>query len=490
MFAYSTSLPYYLDYIASAMTRQDILDDPSLCYLLENPYFKDNMEMALRFKSAKRRDYKEKKDFLEYFFCNGPELDADTVLYYREKCLLDPALIQIAAIEFGDIEIVDELRSSKYGKSNEAEDCYTKACNYLAPLDTSIGMIGDSNNFLTLGNIFAKKAKEYLSKKDSDNSESENKDKTEDKAKIGEGKQGEEGEDNVWGHIRQHLVQKIIPEIREKIQSFYTNMQKEMESFAEQCNKSGILKFITIGDPNAIERSEAIAAASKMNVYSKMGDCGRLWQYLRQYNPYDSQQNTKGPIPDDSIVANKTPQGTSLDSVPQTTVKKKLSDSGISSLAARGDKVAEAIQKLNNLDYPITLDIINKLKPNSELSNAEKLELWNATISKLNPSRGKYRSEVDALKNSAGIGNTGEKYAKWQDAVAAVDAKHDELSDQFWELQELMEAISLQESGTDQDVTKETEEENKLWESDADVVEGSEQEQAAAAMARENQEDM
>ena len=86
MFAYKTNSADYLDYLASVMTREEILADPEKCFLLENEYIKDNMEIALRWEAAKLGSFEDKYEFVEYLVCNGTELDADTILHYREMC--------------------------------------------------------------------------------------------------------------------------------------------------------------------------------------------------------------------------------------------------------------------------------------------------------------------------------------------------------------------------------------------------------------------
>lgn len=49
---YISNSPKYLDYIASTMTREEILADDRLCKLLNDPYIKDNMETALAYAEA------------------------------------------------------------------------------------------------------------------------------------------------------------------------------------------------------------------------------------------------------------------------------------------------------------------------------------------------------------------------------------------------------------------------------------------------------
>jgi hypothetical protein len=83
MFAYKTNSADYLDYVAASISREELLNDPDLCFLLENPYIRDNMEVAFAWHAAKFGDYEDKYNFVEYYLCNGPELDADTLLHYR-----------------------------------------------------------------------------------------------------------------------------------------------------------------------------------------------------------------------------------------------------------------------------------------------------------------------------------------------------------------------------------------------------------------------
>lgn len=102
MIPYKTNSADYLDYVASVMNREQILADPELCSLLENPYIKDNMETALAWRAAKFGDYQDKYNFVEYYLCNGPELDADTLLHYRALAQADPVVMEIAYSYFND----------------------------------------------------------------------------------------------------------------------------------------------------------------------------------------------------------------------------------------------------------------------------------------------------------------------------------------------------------------------------------------------------
>jgi hypothetical protein len=141
MFAYKTNSADYLDYVASVLTRDEILANPDLCLLLENEYIKDNMEIALRWQAAKTGDYQDKYEFVEYLLCNGPELDADTILHYRAKCQTEPVYMEIAYSYLSNPETLKLIRKDKYNK--ESDSCFNNPCFYLGRFSSVMGSIGD-----------------------------------------------------------------------------------------------------------------------------------------------------------------------------------------------------------------------------------------------------------------------------------------------------------------------------------------------------------
>jgi hypothetical protein len=151
MYAYKTNSADYLDYLASQMTREQILADPDKCFLLENEYIKDNMEIALRWNAAKNGTYAEKYEFVEYLMCNGPELDADTILHYRAKCTTDPIYMEIGYGYFTDDETIKKIRKGKYKK--ESDDCFNNPCMYLGRFSAVMGGMGDCKSTYSPFNI-------------------------------------------------------------------------------------------------------------------------------------------------------------------------------------------------------------------------------------------------------------------------------------------------------------------------------------------------
>lgn len=368
-YIYSSNSPYYLDYLADNMSREEILADPDLCQLLENPYLKDNMELALRYHDAKTGGYEEKKDFVEYMYANGPEIDTDTLMYYRDKCYQDPVYLEIAELEFSDLTVVDLLRESKYGKKNDMEDCFTQPCNYLGPLSASIGIMGDSNNFRTCNNVFSqllglgKKQKEEDEKAEADK-------KAGKKAKDGATKKKTDGEKEeekddiglIWGYIRQTVTPQIIPLFQQSYAILYNNVYEHMKDFADECNKAGIASTAHIGDPMAIPRAEAIDGATKVNIMHDLGDCARIWEQMRRYNPYDSSQNKKGPLGHDKIKNNKTIGGSAIDTKSTKGVTRHLSKHKLQEQAAGGNEAAKCMLFLQEFMIPFTQEDVDRLK--------------------------------------------------------------------------------------------------------------------------------
>lgn len=462
-----------MDYLASARTREEILNDPLLCHFLQNPYLKDNMELALKFKEAKRGGYNEKREFLEHFFCNGPELEPDTILYYRDKCSREPIYLEIAQIEFANFEIVDAIREKKYGKKSDNGDCYSKPCNYLAPLSKAVGLIGDANNFLSLSNIFAKNKKSS---------------------------KGKEIEESAWGGIRQHMMQMMLPNIQVGCQMLYNNMKGQMQSFLAQCDKAGISDHICLGDPVAIDRSEMLSSATKINTANCLGDCVRLWQHMRQFNPYDPKKNTKGPIEDHMKVDNKETDGSAKDSTPPTAPIKYAPPSVVKAAANKGDKLSIALDKLNNLKYPITdQDIKDLLDENKSVDEKmriiERLDLaksngatniqnnWSNQISKL---------EDETQMNDSNGGWTDEMWEKFGEAKANAEEHHSELWDQYKEIRKAIvdaqggsEPTENEKTDSSEELASTESESDNEWSDDSDVELGSETESEAERIAKE-----
>lgn len=324
---YSSNSPQFLEYIASCKTREDLINDPALCILLNDPHIKDNMELAFLAREADYGDRAKKSEFIGFFLANGPELDTDTIMFYRNKILMSYAYSSIAKEEYGDMRVVDKLRVEKYGKeidTGDAEEdeekkgssnnCFKNPCDYLQPLNAALGMIGDSENFKTIGNIFARKNRESQEEKDKNKNTGKDNKNNKDNKDNKDNKNTEESSgtsDSVWGNIRKHVSSRIIPSFQSGYRVMMKTLGNQMTSLTEKNRKAGIQNEVTsVGDSNAEEIAETISGTVKTNIFANMGDCARMWEHIRRLNPYDPTQNTKGPADVMSVKSNRMAEGT------------------------------------------------------------------------------------------------------------------------------------------------------------------------------------
>lgn len=341
--SYVSSSPKYLDYIASSMTREEILADDRLCKLLNDPYIKDNMETALAFAEAEAGGYNEKVQFVKQFMCNGPELDTDTIIHYRNIILSDDEYSTIAADYFNDITSIDDFRVNEFDKDTaETSDgnCFLNPCNYLNNLSLNLGAMAEAANFRTVKNIFSLIVKQKKDEKDEEEAKKEEKKKKDEEAKnkdntqkpnnnsqqtnnnnqqtnnnatenSSEPKRSEVDTSAVNGSIRYPILLRLPPGIRRGYGSLMSNIASAYEDFATVLAASNIpLDLMQVGDYNAIRNAESVSMMIRANIFSKMGDCARVWRDLRNLNYYKPEQNTVQPAPESAAVANKTVTGT------------------------------------------------------------------------------------------------------------------------------------------------------------------------------------
>lgn len=286
-FLYSTNSPEFLNYIAHTKTRNDILADPRLCVLLEDPYIKDNMELALLYKEAQYGTYEDKKTFVGFFLANGPELDTDTIMYFREKILHNPTYSDIYETQFSSIEIIDDLRINTYNKdttdTNDLLNCLQNPCDYLGPFSASLGKLGDSNQYATFTNIMSTFWKKAYS-------------------------EGGASEDNgFWKKagaacvpVGKHLYGKLSPKLLKASSDIVNSMLAPWYDFGKKCKESDVpgikTLFAGVGDYNAFDWAESISTSLKANTIRELGDCHRIWESMRRFRVYNPSENVKGPV--------------------------------------------------------------------------------------------------------------------------------------------------------------------------------------------------
>lgn len=352
MIAYKTNSADYLDYVASVKSRQEIMADPDLCLLLENPYIKDNMEMAIRWNKAKYGDYQDKYDFMEYFFCNGPELDADSILHYRMKAYNDPVCMEIAYSYLSDMSHLSKVRNEKYNK--DSDDCFKNPCFYMGKFSAMMGNCGDVENTNTAFNAVSKwcnsawaaSKRTYNSAcslfnrgeiptkpKQEDNPPAQPKPQSGD-APTGTGTMVDPGEQPApqvgnsnppspqpCGGMRKAFQGGIIPAMKVGFNMMWAQISQGNESFCKELCEIRNTSFAAgkIGDKLSSPMGEMLDIITKANVKRQMGDCARLWSQVRRLRLF-SHENKYGPVVASQLVGNKNIDGTPQDVPQQVTV--------------------------------------------------------------------------------------------------------------------------------------------------------------------------
>ena len=353
MYAYKTNSADYLDYVASQMTREQILADPDKCVLLENEYIKDNMEIALRWAEAKNGEYKDKYEFVEFLICNGPELDADTILHYRAKAVNDPVCMEIAYSYLPDINTIKNIRRQKYKK--ETDDCFSNPCFYLGRFSAVMGSTGDvkatyspfnriadwlwsSSHVEQAEALYGKQLQQGMISQTEYNSrirEAELKDQEEERQrKIEENlldgnkekvtpsgggvPSGQEAaaKHPATGGGRPCFEQGVIPSVVKGWKMMMGQILEGNADFSKQLvEKTNCLTNAKrVGDWMSSPIAEMIDLSSKANVKRHLGDCARLWSQVRRLRLF-GEENSYAPVTPDMLVNNTHVDGTPMNPI-------------------------------------------------------------------------------------------------------------------------------------------------------------------------------
>lgn len=344
MTPYKTNSALYLDYLASVRTREQIEADPRLCVFLNNEYIKDNMEVALLYNAAKTGDYSDKMSFVEYFMCNSPELDADTILHYRTKIALDPVCTEIAYSYYTDNIKLEELRKTKYNKKKD--NCFTKPCFYMGRFSAGIGKWATYENAGNMWNCFADawfptaEEKQARTNQNRDTiTPKPSKTQSYGGAAIGSAIKtgagvvtsatstvtgapknpvkpssgGKDGKREPVSAIpvEKHLWGWLPTTIKEGWGAIVELATLNFEDSIKKLEKAGNLDGGQYGDPLAIcfaKKNEILAQA---NIRRVMGDCARLWDQARRLEFYNPSQNASVPVSPSQKVGNTDVNGLS-----------------------------------------------------------------------------------------------------------------------------------------------------------------------------------
>lgn len=382
------------------------------------------MEIAIKYHNAQWGDLQDKIDFVEYFFCNGPELDTNTILYYRSKILVDTTYTEIADYYFNDMDFIDQVREEKYGKKSDDGDCFSKPCQYLGRFSDYLGIQYDVINTQTPQNDLAVAA--FISNEWNKVSRAYNEYKKSGKIPQGYKTSDWEGcivngeldkdawtkkwekdtEDKISAHkrmpiianIKGHLMHLIVPSFLKSMSAMEAHLQEQQtdhNSDFEQAQMSYVLS--ACGDPYAHQQTDAISLMGKANMKRKMGDCARLWEWARQWRPFSPVDNAFTTVPPKACnIGGVKIDGQLADSSSNRTVlDSSLSPESSDQTPIAAMKYIRSIESKKN--KPLTIEITEwERKVNNESGNATELEVWvakNATVLKAN--LGKWRITAD-----------------------------------------------------------------------------------------------
>lgn len=344
MTPYKSNSALYLDYLATVKTREQIEADPRLCVFLNNPYIKDNMEIALLYNAAKTGDYVDKMSFVEYFMCNGPELDADTILHYRTKIALDPVCAEIAYSYYSDMDYVEDLRENKYNKKKDDSiwDCFSKPCFYMGRFSASAGSHAKWENAKSMWNCMAEafhltpKEREEQQQQAANNavpkkpqnaksyiggmiasSISSVAEKVDTAVNAATGAsasnpvQPQKGDMSNTNNVgpRKELWGWIPTVLKEGMSALKSAISGDFSEFCEKLQTVGKLDPDQYGDPLAAPFAKRKELLVEANIKRSMGDCARVWDHARRIEIFNPAQNTNGPVTD-SQLQDVNPNGT------------------------------------------------------------------------------------------------------------------------------------------------------------------------------------
>ena len=341
MTPYKTNSAQYLDYVASVRTREQIAADPKLCVFLNNPYIKDNMEIALLYNAAKTGNYADKMSFVEYLMCNGPELDTDALMHYRTKIALDPVCTEIAYSYYSDPDYLREIRKAKYGKNaDDGDNCFTNPCFYMGRFSSAVGKHATLENAMSMWNCFADaftptaKDKKAATQSLKDSALPE-------KPKypasfLGEAiKSGSSYVADIASNLmpsvdgavkpssngnpdpapiptEKHLWGWIPSSIKNSIGAFESLFTGNFKEFCTKLQDAGNLDAGVYGDPMAIAFTKKKEILVNSNIKRQMADCARMWDHARRFEVYNPAQNVAGPISESQIIGNKSTNGVNI----------------------------------------------------------------------------------------------------------------------------------------------------------------------------------
>lgn len=88
----------------------------------------------------------------------------------------------------------------------------------------------------------------------------------------------------------------MIPNIQSGIGALNSAMAEQYNDFADHLALKKIKTEDLPGDPSAIKHASTLTPLVQFHLHQKLGDCARLWQYMRMLNLYNPEHNVQNPV--------------------------------------------------------------------------------------------------------------------------------------------------------------------------------------------------
>lgn len=256
MFIYKTNAVEKLIAV-TAPGRDYIKANDELCSLLENPFIADDTELAIQYNEYQHGKPGAAESFVNYYYVHAPELDVSTLNDWRNIIINDNELYQIAAnINMDNIidqkqKIIDETSFPWFAT---VFDCLSNPCQYANPISSSIGTLADTQRAY--------------------NQQTEGND--EESLKL----------------YTTTLPSEMWTKIPEEFSDMWASLTTGISNMWSQLLDCGNDEWKGIRpDPYRIPHSELFCGDLFATIGSQLGDCFRLFEYNKRYNPYDKKQN-------------------------------------------------------------------------------------------------------------------------------------------------------------------------------------------------------
>ena len=265
-----TGFPEYIESIAIGPDIEFLKTNTSLCDVAEE--FNIELQLAYKWRGVTTSSsvLPELRNYIKYLTANGPELDTETLIYFKEKINRLPSRYRYI--------VLDELDKA-FNKADKFRPITTPVTDFSTDkIDDDRDFLGKLADLLKNCNSPCNYFKAYGDSIGTIFDISRNNNTSTEPSSV-------DGSKPPATHIGMNIFNKLHTSIR--------------DSYAEMCARMGAAWDEIKTDKPSIVKSDTDAYSSIANVYSdalskvkrRTQDCFRLYDYNNRYNAYNSQMN-------------------------------------------------------------------------------------------------------------------------------------------------------------------------------------------------------